>query len=98
MKLKVNCRPRTFLTICDIGLVRTVVSISHCGCDDPGSIPGLDKLIYSFAPPPPQDHTCQYFCCSASTQQGNCMRIFRDDIFTLLLSFTNITEVTVSMV
>jgi hypothetical protein len=27
----------------DVGLVRTVVSISHCGCDDPGSIPGLDK-------------------------------------------------------
>ncbi len=25
------------------GLVRTVVSISHCGCDDPGSIPGLDS-------------------------------------------------------
>ena len=43
MKLKVNCRRRTFLTVCDIGLVRTVVSISHCGCDDPGSIPGLDN-------------------------------------------------------
>ena len=28
---------------CVIGLVRTVVSISHCGCDDPGSIPGLDS-------------------------------------------------------
>ena len=27
------------------GLVRTVVSISHCGCDDPGSIPGLDILF-----------------------------------------------------
>ena len=27
-----------------IGLVRTVVSISHCGCDDPGSIPGLDTF------------------------------------------------------
>eukprot|EP00984_Skeletonema_dohrnii_P006812 scaffold2425_cov76-Skeletonema_dohrnii-CCMP3373.AAC.28 len=26
-----------------VGLVRTVVSISHCGCDDPGSIPGLDR-------------------------------------------------------
>lgn len=26
-----------------VGLVRTVVSISHCGCDDPGSIPGLDS-------------------------------------------------------
>ena len=24
------------------GLVRTVVSILHCGCSDPGSIPGLD--------------------------------------------------------
>ena len=28
------------------GLVRTVVSISHCGCDDPGSIPGLDKTLF----------------------------------------------------
>ena len=28
-----------------VGLVRTVVSISHCGCDDPGSIPGLDKAF-----------------------------------------------------
>lgn len=27
------------------GLVRTVVSISHCGCDDPGSIPGLDSNL-----------------------------------------------------
>ena len=26
-----------------IGLDRTVVSIVHCGCTDPGSIPGLDK-------------------------------------------------------
>ena len=26
-----------------IGLVRTVVSIPHCGCGDPGSIPGLDR-------------------------------------------------------
>ncbi len=25
-----------------VGLIRTVVSISHCGCDDPGSIPGWD--------------------------------------------------------
>ena len=25
-----------------IGRIRTVVSISHCGCDDPGSIPGFD--------------------------------------------------------
>ena len=35
-----------------IGLVRTVVSISHCGCDDPGSIPGLDTFgpVSSFAP------------------------------------------------
>jgi hypothetical protein len=22
-----------------------VVSISHCGCDDPGSIPGLDRRL-----------------------------------------------------
>lgn len=28
-----------------VGLVRTVVSISHCGCDDPGSIPGLDSVV-----------------------------------------------------
>lgn len=28
------------------GLVRTVVSISHCGCDDPGSIPGLDSMKF----------------------------------------------------
>jgi hypothetical protein len=28
-----------------IGLVRTVVSILHCGCSDPGSIPGLDMLL-----------------------------------------------------
>ena len=27
-----------------IGRIRTVVSISHCGCDDPGSIPGFDML------------------------------------------------------
>ncbi len=31
-----------------VGLVRTVVSISHCGCDDPGSIPGLDSQIVIF--------------------------------------------------
>lgn len=31
-----------------VGLVRTVVSISHCGCDDPGSIPGLDKTVFAF--------------------------------------------------
>ena len=30
----------------NVGLVRTVVSISHCGCDDPGSIPGLDNVSY----------------------------------------------------
>ncbi len=30
------------ITLPGVGLVRTVVSISHCGCDDPGSIPGLD--------------------------------------------------------
>ena len=29
-----------------VGLVRTVVSISHCGCDDPGSIPGLDNYYF----------------------------------------------------
>ena len=29
-----------------IGLVRTVVSMSHCGCVDPGSIPGLVKIIF----------------------------------------------------
>ena len=29
-----------------IGLDRTVVSISHCGCDDPGSIPGLVNNIF----------------------------------------------------
>ena len=40
------------------GLVRTVVSISHCGCDDPGSIPGLDiylklhsTITVTFVPP-----------------------------------------------
>ena len=34
-----------------IGLVRTVVSILHCGCSDPGSIPGLDTFgpVSSFA-------------------------------------------------
>ena len=37
-----------------IGLVCTVVSIPHCGCGDPGSIPGLDtehghKRKYSFS-------------------------------------------------
>ena len=30
------------------GLVRTVVSISHCGCDDPGSIPGLDTKLFFY--------------------------------------------------
>jgi hypothetical protein len=29
-----------------IGLDRTVVSIVHCGCTDPGSIPGLDKFPF----------------------------------------------------
>ena len=29
-----------------IGLVCTVVIISHCGCDDPGSISRLDSVIY----------------------------------------------------
>ena len=36
-----------------VGLVRTVVSISHCGCDDPGSIPGLDKAFCFF-----KNHNC----------------------------------------
>ena len=31
-----------------IGLVCTVVSISHCGCDDPGSITGLDSQTVKF--------------------------------------------------
>jgi hypothetical protein len=31
-----------------VGLVlRTVVSISHCGCDDPGLIPRLDSVFVS---------------------------------------------------
>ena len=29
-----------------IGRIRTVVSISHCGCDDPGSIPGFDNFAF----------------------------------------------------
>ena len=28
------------------GLDRTVVSIMHCGCIDPGSIPGLDIFAH----------------------------------------------------
>ena len=28
-----------------VGLDRTVVSIVHCGCTDPGSIPGLDMIL-----------------------------------------------------
>lgn len=28
-----------------VGLLRTVVSILHCGCSDPGSIPGEDKTF-----------------------------------------------------
>ena len=35
------------------GLVRTVVSISHCGCDDPGSIPGLDISLFLIIIPIP---------------------------------------------
>ena len=34
------------------GLVGAVVSIMHCGCIDPGSIPGLDSMS---APPIPQE-------------------------------------------
>ena len=45
MELKVKWRCVILLIICVIGLVCTVVSISHCGCDDPGSIPGLDKKM-----------------------------------------------------
>ena len=33
----------TLLMVGDVGLVRIVVSILHCGCNDPGSIPGLVK-------------------------------------------------------
>ena len=29
-----------------IGLDRTVVSMMHCGCIDPGSIPGLVKINF----------------------------------------------------
>ena len=29
-----------------VGLDRTVVSMMHCGCIDPGSIPGLDMHPY----------------------------------------------------
>ena len=29
-----------------VGLDRTVVSMMHCGCIDPGSIPGLDKFCH----------------------------------------------------
>ena len=32
-----------------VGLDRTVVSIPHCGCGDPGSIPGLDIPSINFA-------------------------------------------------
>ena len=32
----------TVFLLVAIGLVRTVVSILHCGCSDPGSISGLD--------------------------------------------------------
>ena len=28
----------------NVGLDRIVVSIVHCGCTDPGSIPGLDSF------------------------------------------------------
>ena len=30
------------------GLVGAVVSIMHCGCIDPGSIPGLDNNLLNF--------------------------------------------------
>ena len=33
----------------NVGLVHTVVSISACGAEHPGSIPGLDKPFYSNA-------------------------------------------------
>ena len=45
ISLKVDYRCLAFyikIIFATAGLVRTVVSISHCGCDDPGSIPGLD--------------------------------------------------------
>ena len=32
-----------------VGLDRTVVSMVHCGCIDPGSIPGLDNVSTIFA-------------------------------------------------
>ena len=34
-----------------VGLDRTVVSISHCGCDDPGSIPGLVNNLFHKSTP-----------------------------------------------
>ena len=39
----------TVLSMLIVGLDRTVVSISHCGCDDPGSIPGLDRHFNKFS-------------------------------------------------
>jgi hypothetical protein len=43
------CRSCTHKCGPAIGLDRTVVSIVHCGCTDPGSIPGLDILPCPFA-------------------------------------------------
>ena len=53
----VACRSCTHISGAAIGLDRTVVSIVHCGCTDPGSIPGLDIILYTFGPfahPPTQ--------------------------------------------
>ena len=53
----VACRSCTHISGAAIGLDRTVVSIVHCGCTDPGSIPGLDIMLYTFGPfahPPTQ--------------------------------------------
>ena len=41
------CKLVIVVSVTSAGLVRTVVSLSHCGCDDPGSIPGLDRY-YKF--------------------------------------------------
>ncbi len=47
-----------------VGLVRTVVSISHCGCDDPGSIPGLDIFISINKP-----HLVLFICVILSAKE-----------------------------
>ena len=39
------------ITSLPVGLDRTVVSMVHCGCIDPGSIPGLDNIRVPFAFP-----------------------------------------------